>query len=403
MEDLAMKMYCASTREIDDPELAVEEILEQLNLPENQLANAIGLVAMFGEFYDTGVYSAVAEALPFPCVGYSSSFQGANGEAGDILLSVVMMTSDENTFSVFKMTHMDTFHDKDGTYKACKEMADAAFAVGKPSLLMPYWAMNEFVSNDDMLALMDEAFEQIPMYGSVMFTSESGQFVGFTCVNNEEKMESGMVMVAVYGDLSPNFMVVSGINESVKLTRPAEVTKAISNTLYMINNITTLEYLRKVGAMDDSFNSESLWVLPALVENKETGTSKVRAFLGFSPDDPEALYATGNIDQGSIVTFSQLDAAATNASALSAFQKVVDAGADCFLGLSCVARSWANNADYLLEFENLSKLYETVKEETGKTLNYQIINSGGEICPIPDKNGKLVNALHNYSLAICYF
>jgi hypothetical protein len=403
MEGLSMKMYCASTKEIDDPELAVEEILGQLNLPENQLTNAIGLVAMFGEFYDTGVYSAVAEALPFPCIGYSSSFQGSNGEAGDILLSVVMMTSDENTFSIFKMTHMDTFHDKDATYQACKEMADSAFAVGRPSLLMPYWAMNEFVSNDDMLALMDEAFEQIPMFGSVMFTSESGQFVGFTCVNNEEKLDSGMVMVAVYGDLSPNFMVVSGINESVKLTRPAEVTKAISNTLYMINNITTLEYLRKVGAMDDSFNSESMWVLPALVENKETGTSKVRAFLGFSPDDPEALYATGNIDQGSMVTFSQLDAAATNESALTAFQNVVDAGADCFLGLSCVARSWANNADYLLEFENLSKLYETVKEETGKTLNYQIINSGGEICPIPDKNGKLVNALHNYSLAICYF
>jgi hypothetical protein len=403
MEGLSMKMYCATTKEIDDPELAVEEILGQLNLPKNQLANAIGLVAMFGEFYDTGVYRAVAEALPFPCVGYSSSFQGANGEAGDIVLSVVMMTSDVNTFSVFKMTDMDTLHDQEGTFKACKEMADSVLSNGRPSLLMPYWAMNQFVSNDDMVTLLDKAFEQIPMYGSVIFSSESGQFVGFTCINNEEKMETGLAMIAVYGDLAPNFMVVSGINETVKLTRAAEVTKSISNTLFMINNITTLEYLRKIGVLDDSFNSESMWILPALVENKETGTSKVRAFVGFSPEDPEALYATGNIDQGSLVSFSQLDADATNASALSAFNKLVDVGADCFLGLSCVARSWANNADYLLEFENVGKVYETVKADTGKTLNYQIINSGGEICPISDKNGKLVNALHNYSLAICYF
>jgi hypothetical protein len=398
-----MKMYCATTAEIDDTEAAVAEILGQLNLKDSLLKNSIGLIAMFGEFYDTGVYSAVANALPFPCVGYSSSFLGSNGESGDILMSVVVMTSDDNNFEVFKLDYIDTFADIDGTKRAVETVANEVFAKGTPSLIMPYWGMLPSISSDDMLRLLDKAFRGTPLYGSVIFSSDSGQFVGFTCIGDGEKLVNEAVFVAVYGELNPHFMVVSGINESVKLRNPAKVTKAISSTLYEVNNITLLEYLSKIGVLDDSFNTETMWVLPALIEDKERGTSKARAFVGISPDCPTAFYASGNLEEGSMVTFGQIDAEATNESAKKAFNELVSEGANCFLGVSCVARSWANGTEYLKEFNEIGHIYKEMKNTDSKGLNYQIINSGGEICPVPDKNGKLVNTLHNYSLAICYF
>jgi hypothetical protein len=130
---------------------------------------------------------------------------------------------------------------------------------------------------------------------------------------------------------------------------------------------------------------------------------KVRAFIDVAPDCPTAFYATGNIEEGSMISFGQLDAEATNESAVKAFNAVIDDGASCFLGISCVARSWANGMDYLREYIDIADIYKDARDNKGKTLSYQIINSGGEICPVPDKDGKLVNTLHNYTLTICYF
>ncbi|MDR0984627.1 MAG: hypothetical protein LBL93_06450 [Ruminococcus sp.] len=398
-----MKMFCATTNEIDEADVAVEQILERLDLPKNQLKNSVGLIAMFGEFYDTGVYSAIVNALPFPCIGYSSSFIGSNGEAGEILLSVMVLTSDENTFETFRLGYMDTLNDLDGTRDEVKKLADKVYAKGKPSLIMPYWSMLPDVSSDDMITILDSAFNQVPLYGSVIFSNAEVPFDGFTCVGNSEKLSKEIVLIAIYGKLNPNFMVVSGINEAVMLRNSVKVTKAISNTLYEVNNITTMEYLRSIGIVDDTFSSEAMWVLPSLIENKEKGTSKVRAFMGISPYCPTAFYASGNMEVGNTVSFGQLDADATNESARKAFRQLVETKADCFLGVSCVARSWSNGTEYLREFRDIGKIYENYKAESGNMLNYQIINSGGEICPIKDKDGNLVNTLHNYSLVICYF
>jgi hypothetical protein len=398
-----MKMYCATTVEIDDPELAVEQILEQLDLPKNQLKNSLGLIAMFGEFYDTGVYGEIVRALPFPCIGYTSSFCGSNGEAGDMLLSVVMMTSDTNTFGTYQLNQTDTLNRIEDTRAALNELKEEVYAQGKPSLIMPYFGLTPSTSSDDLLTMLDETFDHTPVFGSVIFSSDQGQFVGFACKGDGEKCFSEMVFVVVYGELNPHFMIVTGINETVRVRNPGKVTKAVSNTLFEVNGITTKDYLVKVGIMGEGINTDSMWVLPALVENKERGTSKVRAFVRESPFHPGAFFASGNIETGNMISFGALDATSTNESAFKAFNDLVEEGAECFLGISCVARSWANGTEYLREFKDIAKVYESVKNEKGRVLNYQVINSGGEICPVVGKGGELVNTLNNYSLVIMYF
>jgi len=64
------------------------------------------------------------------------------------------------------------------------------------------------------------------------------------------------------------------------------------------------------------------------------------------------------------------------------------------LGFSCLARFLTLGARYSAEAETFTKAV------AGK-LPYQFMYSGGEICPVPDSNGRLKNRFHNFTLVTC--
>jgi hypothetical protein len=375
--------------------------LEQLNLKENMRKNTVGMIAMYSEFYDTGVYTAITEALPFPCIGYTSSFLGSIGETGDLMLSVTMLTSDENEFGVFQSPVISTLRDPAGAKTAVDQLADEIYKIGQPTLVFPFVALTPEFSMDDMVTLLDTALDHTPLFGAVVFSSLDKS--AFTCIGNGEKLMREMIMVVVYGPLKPHFKVVTAVSDTTLLSKPAKVTRARSSVLFEVNNTPTVEYLHKIGAMTDKENTETMWILPTLVENPEKGIRKSRAFMGFAPNDRSAIYAAGNVDEGSMISFSQLDAKTTNETAVKAFRELIEEDAECFLGVSCMARSMANGGDYLRELLNISELYKETKESKGKEIGYQIISAAGEVAPILSNSGNLVNTLHNYSLVICYF
>jgi hypothetical protein len=50
---------------------------------------------------------------------------------------------------------------------------------------------------------------------------------------------------------------------------------------------------------------------------------------------------------------------------------------------------------------NMLNEVETVKASAGSRLPYQFAYGAGEFCPTSNKEGKLVNNFHNFSLAVC--
>ncbi|MDR2738996.1 MAG: hypothetical protein LBB68_04085 [Treponema sp.] len=64
-----IKVLNACTAEIDDVDLAVSEILEQLDVPGNLRNNSIGIIACYYEFIETGVVAEICKRLPFDVVG----------------------------------------------------------------------------------------------------------------------------------------------------------------------------------------------------------------------------------------------------------------------------------------------------------------------------------------------
>ena len=73
--------------------------------------------------------------------------------------------------------------------------------------------------------------------------------------------------------------------------------------------------------------------------------------------------------------------------------KYVDSKDGVILSYSCMARYLALGAEIEAEAEK-------VRETTGGE-HYMFAISGGEICPLPDANGRLINIFHNYTNVLC--
>jgi len=63
------------------------------------------------------------------------------------------------------------------------------------------------------------------------------------------------------------------------------------------------------------------------------------------------------------------------------------------LSYSCIARYLALGTKYTAEAD---KVIEVCKD-----MQYLYVCAGGEICPLPDENGKLKNYYHNYTNVFC--
>jgi hypothetical protein len=59
-----IKMLTAFTREADEAEVAVSEILAQLDLEHKLLAHSVGIMNYYFDFFETGVAGAISDALP---------------------------------------------------------------------------------------------------------------------------------------------------------------------------------------------------------------------------------------------------------------------------------------------------------------------------------------------------
>ena len=93
-----LKCASAYTYEIDDPEAAFKEIKAQLDEKITLLEHTVGIIMCHPEFVGSGVLKHISEQLPFDSAGATTSSQAVNGEAGELILTIFVMTSDDVWF-----------------------------------------------------------------------------------------------------------------------------------------------------------------------------------------------------------------------------------------------------------------------------------------------------------------
>jgi hypothetical protein len=380
-----IKVLTAFTEEIDVVDLAVQEILEQLDLEKNQLKNSLGIISCFSDFVDSEVPRALSGKLPFDIVGITTSSVSSPSGSSQTGLSVTMLTSDDVSF-ITGLSDPVT----DSVDVPLTELYNRIIAglPEKPSLLMPFIPLMSSVGGDEFIEKLDSLSGNILAFGPVAVSSEPDFSRSYTFYNGEF-YTSSMALVALMGDVAPQFFTASVSDENI-LKQKAVITKATRNVIETVNNMSAKQYFESIGVVKNG-DVTGLAAMPFIIY-LEDGSMLIRTCIGATEEDGLILCGAAPVNSTlALATMGFEDVVS------STRNKVKEAAAAAkgrgMLMYSCAARNW------LLGMQPMAE-HEAIKEYMEGT-PYFFSYCGGEIYPSWIGGGKVVNHLQNDSLIIC--
>ena len=387
-----IKTLTAYTTEIDDVDIAVKEILEQLNIEDCLLKNSVGILSCYSEFIDTGVVKSLCEKLPFDVVGVTTLACAVSEQYNETMLSVMVITSDDVSF-VSGITDDITAGDNTVFEKAY------ATAVGKccenPRFMLSFVPMTLEVSAETVIKTMDEITCNLPNFGTLAVDHTSDYHTSQT-IYNGEAYYGRYVFLLFCGNISPRFFVASISNENI-LREKGVVTASHGNLMQTVNNISVTEYLHSLGLQkDDNGSIIGINSFPFVVDYNDGTTPVVRVMFNFAPDG--SAVCGGDIPVGTTLSVGRIDANEVLNTSKQILEDVLSGGSlNGLLMFSCVGRYFAQGFDQTAEMRLVQQVL------AGKDVPYQLIYSGSELCPVYNKTETAVNRNHNDTLVICAF
>ena len=385
---------CASvfTYEIDDPDIALEEIKAQLDEKIALEEHTVAVVMCNPEFVTSGVIKLISESLPFPLVGATSSAQAVNGEAGELILTMFVITSDDVRFVIGATG--DLLGDVDGpteaAYRKCSAGEDSPprLALIFPPLLLEY-------AGDAYVNAWSKVIPGTPLFGSVA-TEEAPPFVQCETICDGKTFRSAMTFILCYGNINPRFLVGS-LNESTTVPFKGEITKSHGSFVEEINGINAYRYFEERGiAKDGRMDTKFGYVLYSIDQKKREdydGVPVVRGLASFT-EDGTAIFR-GEMDEGSTFRMLTSDSADVLKTTHELTLKLGELGdINGVLMFSCIIRRMMTMGSGSI------KELELVKNTISPDIPFMMGYAGGEVCPTSIKDGIPTNRFHNFSLVV---
>jgi hypothetical protein len=385
----------ACTGEIDDAASAVSEILGQLDIEGNLLKNSAGILTCYAEFIESGVVAELCRALPFEIVGSTTIASAVPGARGNMLLTLVVLTSDDVSFSVGLSGPLSSSGDE----SPLKEGYDAAVAkAGRPpSLMLSFAPLIMDVSCDFLVEALTRISGGVPNFGmvSVDHNRDYGESQVVFC---GQAYADRYALLLVAGDISPNFYT-SSISVERVFREKCQVTASKGNLIQMVDGMPVSDYLRKTIGLEvgDDGMIVGINTFSFIMDYNDGTKAVVRSVFAQTPEG----YAVcgGDIPEGVTMSVGSIDADGVLSSAEELISSVVERepNPSCLLMFSCVGRYFYLGYDDMAEMEKVGRFVE------GTGIPYMLAYTGGEICPVYTKeaDGAVANRSHNVTLVIC--
>ena len=382
-----LKCTSVFTLEVDSPEIAAEEIKEQLAKKINLLDNTVGIVMCHPEFIISGVLNFVCESLPFDLVGITTASQAVNDEVGELILTIFIMTSDDVSFKAGVTESLSK--EVDEPVKAAYEkLADGLSEAPKLILTFPPFGLR---AGDTYVRAWDKLLPQAPVFGTCAI-DDTAAFSDCETIYNGMNYKAAMPFLLCYGNINPRF-VIATLTESNAVSSKAEVTRAEGNCVYEINHDNALKYFEEKGFV------ESVKFTPFLIDllkrEDYDGVPVIRGHAAFTKDGAAFFY--GDVDEGS--TFTMLvcdpdDILATTRKKIEQINQLQDING--VLLFPCVVRRAA-----LLGVNKSLEELRGIRETINPGIPFMAGYAGGEFCPTSIRDGVPTNRFHNHSLVVC--
>ena len=381
-----LKCVSLYTCEVDSPEIAVKEINGQLNKKLTLLEHSVGIIMCHPEYIATGVLRAVCENLPFDLAGITTASQAVNDGAGELLLTVFVMTSDDVCFKTGITENMS--NDVDGSVEtAYKKIAAETTEIPKLILIFPPFGLH---AGDAYVKAWGKITPNIPVFGTCAI-DDTAAFSECETIHNGLNYKAAMAFAVCYGNINPRFMMAT-LSENNVVSGKAEVTKAEGNCVYEINNDNALKYFEEKGF------AESVKYTPFMIDflkrDDYDGVPVIRGHAAFTEDGAAIFY--GYVDEGSTFTMLRCDPndiLETTQEKLRQLNQLPDVNG--VLLFPCVVR----RAALLGVNKHLMEL-QSARDMIHPEIPFMMGYAGGEICPTSVKDGVPTNRFHNHTLVI---
>jgi hypothetical protein len=390
-----LKVFSASTIEIDDCETAVSSIRAQLEGQGEIGANALGLIICHYEFVLCGVVDALRETLPFPIAGYTASAMAVSpipagkhqSEAeGDLCLTLMVLWGDGITFAT--ATTEPVALDKDIAASCAPVFAGRE----KPALVFAFGPNVGMVAGDLLVEAVTAQTGGAPVFGGFCVDDSPTFMENCFVITPEGDYPDRVGFVFLYGDVKPTFYKAS-ISEKRIFDRWFMVTEANGNEVLSINDRPPLEFLEVIGITKEMAQEAVLTNLVVAVQ-EEDGSYFPRQIIGYSDND--TLLLGGTVENGArfrVGGFDKKDM--LEAAQVAAQNTFAHSHEKAFaLVLSCASRF------VLLGSESLDEIHMLRQAIPG--MPFLMGYAGGEICPHMHGDGSLHhNRFQNGAFILC--
>jgi len=383
-----LKCTSLHTFEIDNPDVALEEIKTRLTDSIVLLENTVGIILCHNEFITSGVMKHICDNMPFDIVGTTTSSSAVNGAFGNLMLSLFIMTSDDIKFKT-GVTESPGENLYDSINPAYEKILSEEPEQPELALIFPPLLFDQF-SGDAYVDVTKSILPKASIFGSLS-VDDTLNFEESGTIYNGVKTKDTMPFVFCYGNINPRFLIAT-LPPDTAMSLYAKVTSASNNLIHEINHINAKKFLVDAGI------PEIMTTLPIMVASPEHTNDEivpvVRVIANFTDEGSAVL--GGDVKEGSTITllrFTMENILSTSKYKTEEVNKMPDING--ILAFSCVSRLIALAATGN-EFAEL----QTVRNTINNDIPYLSAYSGGEICPAPAADGSLSNRFHNYSMVI---
>jgi len=387
-----IKTLIVSTKEIDDIEVAVDEIKSQLTA-HSLCANSVGIIACNYEFLVSGAMKAICGALPFDVAGTITGSLATNTESGIFMLSIMILTSDDVVFDI-KTTPPLLDNPFSITEKFTEELISEN--PGKASLAFTYIPYIETFSADQFVDIFSRVSNEIPCFGVLALDASDTFDNSYVCVNGEAYHDRAAV-ISVYGDINPRFLYATISYEKI-IHKPSLITKSEGNILIEVNGHSVEQYFEDLGLNGVRDMQYAMASVPFLLDYGDGTPLVSKIFIRQTPE--KYAVSTGFIPEGAMMYVGVFDKEDVLLTTGEVINKTLEIGsADNISGVlmySCMTRCVSLGSDSMSEFE-------LVKEKLGNKIPFMVSYSGGEICPLQNFESKMINRCHNNTFILCIF
>ncbi len=384
-----IRTLVAHTAEVDDAQEALAQLEAQLDLAQNKRTQMVGIIACHYEFVLSGVVQAVCEGLPFDIVGTTTAGQGVPGGAGDLMLTLMVLTSDDVRFATAVTGSL-----RGDPHGAITTAYETAARGEKPALILTFAPFLMENMGDDYVQALTEASGGAPCFGTLA-VDDTPDFRNCFMLRGGVQYSEEMGLLLVFGDIHPRFFIATISNDKI-IGREARITSSERHILKELNGRPVADYFADLGLTQASETSYGMTSVPFMLDYNDGTPWVSKVFITLTPEGwavcagamPEgASFYMGVFDKGDVL-------ATTRATIDAALQSAP--GASGVLVYSCISRLMSLGADRSAEVELL-------ESACGGRLPFMLAYSGGEVCPTVVDEHRAINRFHNNAFVLCIF